>query len=216
MVLVRRSTKVWFFASLCALLFWIVVMLPSSFIHFFNFLFGKPDLYATNPAMFMASHIGLIVRFFAIILALSAGFMVWSIRNPSYHRLERIIEAALFLEGTYYILLLPSGLWWVSLGINFLGIDYLLRAILVGTALLGLSFKVHDYSKGANILNWIGIAIIAYITALWSNVVLGWFDMIAVIGSSFLFHGATSWGFLLSLITMSLAVVFSVAGAFLL
>jgi len=40
--------------------------------------------------------------------------------------------------------------------------------------------------------------------------------MIALIGSGFLFHGATSWGFLGSLITMSLAVVFAVAGAFLL
>jgi len=216
MVSVGRWTKVWVFASLCALLLWIVVMLPGSFIHFFNFILGKPDLYAGNPGMFMASHIGLVARFFAVTLAIATGFMLWSVKNPSQKKLERIVETALFLEGTYYILLFPSGLWWVGLGANFLGIDYLLRAALVGTTLLFLSFKVRDYAKGINVLNWIGVAIVAYIVALWSNVVFGWFDMIAVIGSGFLFHGVTSWGFLVSLIAMSLAVVFAVAGAYLL
>ncbi len=216
MASIGHWTKVWVFASLCALLFWVVVLLPGSFVHFFNFILGKPDLYAGNPGILMASHIGLIARFFAVILALSAGFMLWSIKNPSLKKFERIIETALFLEGTYYILLFPSGLWWVGLGFNFLGVDYLLRAALVGTVLLVLSFKVREHSKGVNVLNWIGIAIVAYIVALWSNVVLGWFDMIALIGSGFLFHGANSLGFLISLITMSLAVVFAVSGAYLL
>jgi hypothetical protein len=40
--------------------------------------------------------------------------------------------------------------------------------------------------------------------------------MIAVLGSGFLLTGAASWGFLVSLIAMSLAVVFAVAGAHLL
>ncbi len=216
MASIGRWTKIWVFASLCALLLWTVVNLPSSFIHFFNFILGRPDLYAGNPGMFMASHIGLIARFFAVIFALAAGFMLWSVKNPSRKKFERIVEAALFLEGTYFILLFPSGLWWVGLGFNFLGVDYLLRAVLVGTTLLVLSFKVRDHSQGINVISWIGIAIVAYIASLWSNVIFGWFDMIALIGSGFLFHGATSWGFLGSLITMSLAVVFAVAGAFLL
>ena len=216
MVSVGHWTKVWVFASLSALLFWVVVTMGGSFVHFFNFIFGQPDLYTGNPAMFLASHTGLIARFFGVILALAAGFMLWSVKSHSRKKLERMVEAALFLEGTYYILLLPSGLWWIGLGVNFLGIDYIVRAALVGIFLLVLSFKVRDYTQGVNLLKWIGIAIVAYISALWSNVVLGWFDMIAVIGSGFLFHGANSWGFLISLITMSLAVVFATAGAYLL
>lgn len=216
LVSAEHWVKIWVFASLCAVLFWVVVMLPASFRHFFNVIFSQPDLYTGNLGMFMASHIGLIARFFAVILALASGFMLWSIKNPSRKKLERIIETALFLEGTYYILLFPSGLWWVGLGFNFIGIDYLLRAALAGSALLILSFKVRDFAKGINVLKWVGIASVVYILALWSNVVLGWFDMIAVIGSDFLLRGVTSWGFLVSLIAMSLAVVFAVAGAFLL
>ena len=80
--------------------------------------------------MFVASHIGLLARFFAVILALASGFMLWSTNLTSYTKLARIVETALFLEGTYYILLFPSGLWWVGLGFNFIGLDYLLRAAL--------------------------------------------------------------------------------------
>ena len=50
--------------------------------------------------------------------------------------------------------------------------------------------------------------------ALWFNSVFRWFDQIAVIGSEFLLRGATSWGFLVSLTAMSLAVVFAVPGAY--
>jgi hypothetical protein len=191
-------------------------MLPSSFKHLFNVILGQPDFYSGNLGMFVASHIGLLARFFAVILALASGFMLWSTNLTSYTKLTRIVETVLFLEGTYYILLFPSGLWWVGLGFNFIGLDYLLRAALAGSALLMLSFKVQDFAKGMNVLKWIGIAAVSYIIALWFNVVFGWFDMIAVLGSGFLLTGAASWGFLVSLIAMSLAVVFAVAGAHLL
>ena len=216
MLTVGRGVKIWVFASLCALLLWVVCMLPSSFKHLFNVILGQPDFYTGNLGMFVASHIGLLARFFAVILALASGFMLWSTNLTSYTKLTRIVETVLFLEGTYYILLFPSGLWWVGLGFNFIGLDYLLRAALAGSALLMLSFKVQDFAKGMNVLKWIGIAAVSYIIALWFNVVFGWFDMIAVLGSGFLLTGAASWGFLVSLIAMSLAVVFAVAGAHLL
>jgi hypothetical protein len=60
------------------------------------------------------------------------------------------------------------------------------------------------------------VAIVSYVGAMWFNVVFRWFDMIEVIGSGFLLRGATAWGFLGSMITMSVAVILSVAGAYLL
>ncbi len=216
MLKVGRGTKIWVFASLCALLLWVVCMLPSSFRHLFNVILGQPDFYTGNLGMFIASHVGLLARFFAVILALASGFLLWSTNLNSYTRLTRLVETALFLEGTYYILLFPSGLWWVSLGFNFIGLEYLLRAILAGSALLMLSFKVQDFARGMNVLKWIGVAGVSYIVSLWFNVVFGWFDMIAVIGSGFLLTGAASWAFLVSLIAMSLGIVFAVAGAHLL
>jgi hypothetical protein len=167
--------------------------------------------------MFLAYSVGLVARFFGVILALATGFIVWGgARLGSASRVTRLVEAALFLEGTYFVLLFPSGLWLVGLGPNYVGIAYLLQAASAGTALLILSFKVRDYGREFNVLKWIGIASVGYIGALWVNVIFGWFDRIEILGSSFLLRGATSWGFLGSLVTLTLALFFAVVGAHLL
>lgn len=215
MISFGRSVKVWVFASLCFLLVWIIYMFPSNFEHLINVILGRPDFYTGNLGMFMASLVGLVARFVGVILALTVGFLVWG-GNIKPLLAERLVETAIFMEGTYYILLLPSGLWWLGLGLNFLGVAFLLQAVCAGTVLMVLSFKVRGAENSVTALKWIGIAAVGYITALWFNVILRWFDMIDVIGNSFLFRGVTSWGFLGSMITLSVAVVFAVVGAYLL
>jgi hypothetical protein len=215
LVSISQSVKIWVFACFCALLIWIVCMLPSSFRHFFNVILGEPDLYAGNIGMFMAAHVGLIARFFGVILALVCGFLFWGSRKTaSPSKIERIVEIALFLEGTYFVLLFPSGLWWLGLGGNFLGAAYFMESILAGSTLLILSFKVRRFAFDTSVLKWIGVAAVGYIAAFWFNVVFRWFDMLELIGSEFILRGATSWGFLGSLIAMTLALVFSVPGAY--
>jgi hypothetical protein len=213
-VSVGRNFKVLVFASLCSLMIWIVFLMPSNFTHLFNVFLGKPDLFNGNIGMFVSSFAGLIASFFAVILAMRIGFKVWGGNIWPTMRTERVAEAALFLQGTYFVLLFPSGLWWLGLGFNFLGLAYLLEAACAGSALLVLSFKIRDFGKDTNVLKWVGIAGLAYVVALWFNSVFRWFDQIAVIGSEFLLRGATSWGFLVSLTAMSLAVVFAVPGAY--
>ena len=217
LVSVSRGVKVWVFVSFCSLLIWIVYSFPSNIDHFLKIASGKPDYYTSNLGMFLAYGVGLVARFFGVILALAAGFLLWG-GNGVYSgsRAVRFVEAALFLEGTFFVLLFPSGLWWIGLGPNFVGVGYLLQAVSAGTALLVLSFKVRDFGRDVSVLKWIGVAAVGYVGALWFNVVFGWFDMIEVIGSSFLLRGATSWGFLGSLVTMTLAVFFAVVGAYLL
>jgi len=194
---------------------WIVFLLPADFSHLINVLTNQPDVYNGNLGMFVSSFAGLIARFFAVILAMAIGFKVWGRADFwASVRLETLFETALFLEGTYFILLFPSGLWWLGLGPNFLGMAYLLEAGVAGGALLMLSFKVREFGKGGNLLTWAGIAALAYVIALWFNSVFRWFDQIALIGSEFLLRGATSWGFLVSLTAMSLAVVFAIPGAY--
>ena len=208
-----RSVKVWVFVSLCSLLVWIIYMFPSNFEHLINVILGRPDFYTGNLGMFMASLVGLAARFSAVILALTVGFLVWG-GNIKPLLAERLVETAVFLEGTYYILLLPSGLWWLGLGLNFLGVAFLLQAISAGTALMVLSFKVRSSENRAKTLKWVGVAGVGYVGALWFNVVFRWFDMIEVIGNGFLLRGVTSWGFLGSMITLSVAVIFAVVGAY--
>lgn len=164
----------------------------------------------------MAESVGLIARFFGVLLALAVGFMVWGGPDRSGARVERLVEAALFLEGTYFVLLFPSGLWQINFGVNFLSVAFLLQAVSAGAVLMMLSFKVRGSAGNVATLKWVGVAAVGYIGALWFNVVFRWFDMIALLGSSFLLRGAASWGFLGSLITLSLAVVFAVIGAYLL
>jgi hypothetical protein len=209
-----RNLKILVFASLCSLMIWIVFLMPSNFTHLFNVFLGKPDLFNGNIGMFVSSFAGLIASFFAVILAMRIGFKVWGGNIWPNMRTERVAEAALFLQGTYFVLLFPSGLWWLGLGFNFLGLAYLLEAAIAGSALLVLSFKIRDFGKDTNVLKWVGIASLAYVVALWFNSVFRWFDQIVVIGSEFLLRGSTSWGFLVSLTAMSLAVVFAVPGAY--
>jgi hypothetical protein len=175
----------------------------------------KPDIFNGNIGMFVSSFASLIARFTAVVMGLAVGFVVWGEIQTSALRLERLVEAALFMEGTYFVLLFPSGLWWLGLGFNFLGAAYVLEAACAGSVLMILSFKVRDFKReGTGLLRWVGIAGLGYVTALWFNSVFRWFDQIAVIGSDFLLRGAASWGFLVSLTAMSLAVVFAVPGAY--
>lgn len=216
LVLVGRGVKVWVFVCLCSLLIWLVYLVPSSLGHLVNVVLGRPDFYSGNLGVFVASFVGLLARFCAVVLALTVGFLVWGSDVKVSLRVERLVEAALFLEGTFFVLLVPSGLWWLGLGLNFLGLSFLLQAFSAGSVLMVLSFKVRDFGKGVGVLRWVGVAVVGYVGALWFNVVFRWFDMIAVIGNDWLLRGFAAWGFLGSLITMSLAVVFAVIGAFLL
>jgi hypothetical protein len=191
---------------------WIVLQIPAALTHFYNLIFDKPDFYNGNLGMFISAFIGLLARFFAVILAFIVGFVVWADLRVKWH-VTQLVETALFLEGTYFLLLFPSGLWWLGVGLNFFGLAYLLEAACAGSTLLLLSFKVRDFGKNKDALKWLGIGIVGYVLALWFNSVFRWLDQIAVIGSSFLLRGATSWGFLVSLSAMSLAVIFAIWGA---
>jgi hypothetical protein len=215
-VLVGRGVKVWVFVCLCSLLVWLVYLVPSTLGHLVNVVFGLPDFYSGNLGVFVASFVGLLARFSAVILALIVGFLIWGAEVGVSIRVVRLIEAAIFLEGTYFVLVFPSGLWWLGLGFNFLGIAFLLEAVSAGSVLLFLSFKLRDCLRYASALRWVGVGVVGYVGALWFNVVFRWFDMIAVIGNDFLLRGFASWGFLGSMVTMSLAVVFGVIGAYLL
>jgi hypothetical protein len=208
------NLKVLVFACLCSLLIWVAILIPSNLDHLLNVILDRPDFYTGNLGMFVSSFAGLISRFFAVVLAMTVGFIVWGMNTRPSWKVERIMEAALFLEGTYFVLLFPSGLWWLGLGFNYLGVAFLLESACAGSSLLVLSFKIRDFGKDSRVLKWLGIASVGYIAALWFNSVFRWFDQIAVIGSEFLLRGATSWGFLVSLTAMSLAVVFAVPGAY--
>lgn len=216
MVLVGRGVKVWVFVCLCSLLVWLVYLVPSNLGHLVNVVLGLPDFYSGNLGVFVASFVGLLARFCAVILALVVGFLVWGAEVGVSIRVVRLIEAAIFLEGTYFVLAFPSGLWWLGLGFNFLGMAFLLEAVSAGSVLLVLSFKLRDCLRCVGALRWVGVGVVGYVGALWFNVVFRWFDMIVVIGNDFLLRGFASWGFLGSMVTMSLAVVFGVIGAYLL
>ncbi len=211
--------KIWVFVILCSLLLWVVYMMPSNILHFLNVVSGQHDFYTDNPGMFIADEAGLAARLLGAVLGLASGFLLWGGKNGAlrpHSKVERLIEAAIFLEGTYFVMLFPSGLWRITSGVNFLGVSYLLEAVLAGSVLLVLSFKVRGSMGNLHVLKWIGIAAVGYISALWVRIVFQWFDMIEVIGSSSLFRGVAAWGFLTSLTTMSLAIFFAVVGAWLL
>ena len=127
--------------------------MPGSYAHLINVILGRPDLYSGNIGTFIAEHVGLNARFFAVIIALTTGFLIWGGEIKSHATTERLVETALFLEGTYFVLLFPKGLWTISNGVNPEGISYILQAASAGTVLMILSFKVRHWTDGSKVLN---------------------------------------------------------------
>jgi hypothetical protein len=175
--------------------------------------------------MELSAAIGMLLRFVGVFLAILAikefwPQNVWN-RNKSFSDVKNLVSSALVLEATYYALLLPSGILMIgfnsfrSLASFLLGIDYLLMVFFTVPFLLILAIKSYrSRIEGFTAWRWSATTIVAYIVALWANSVFKWLDRIIVEGFSFFYVGMNAFGALNSLVLMSLALIFSIIGAF--
>ena len=96
-------------------------------------------------------------------------------------------------------------------GNNFFASIYFMQIQLITPFLIILGLKVRN-KMGTGLLKWAGIACIGYITAIWINIAFRWF-MSFQEGIQFLLTGSIALGFLPSIFTLSLSVVFGIIGA---
>jgi hypothetical protein len=220
----------WIFVTLCSLLGWIIYWVPAGIYRFFSFD-GTPWEIAiqTYGLLFMvmelSAAVGMLLRFGGVFLAILTLKEFWPRNIWNSHKnffdIKNWVTSALVLEACYYALLLPSGILMIgfssfrSLTGFLLGIDYLLMVFFTVPFLIILAIKAYKTrTEGFIAWRWTAITLVGYIAALWANSVFKWLDRIIVDGFAFFSVGVNALGALNSLVLMSLALVFTVIGAF--
>jgi len=175
--------------------------------------------------MELSAAVGMLLRFVGVFLAILAlkefwPRYVWN-RDKSFFDIKNWVASALVLEACYYALLLPSGILMIGFGRSgslagvLLGIDYLLMVLFTVPFLVVLAVKAYrSRSDGFRAWRWTAVTLVGYIAALWANSIFKWLDRIIADGFAFFSVGINALGALNSLVLMSLALVFTIIGAF--
>lgn len=215
-----RWTKVWIVATLCALLAYILYWLLGALANPYFLSYGDlPENFAPLSILIATDYvlpvIGNIFRLIGVSLALLSLYLVWGPKPNPFSTVKKKAAFALLCEGIFFLLLLPVNVLFVFyLGPLPIFIAFILQALLVSPLLTVLSFKVWRYRKNdeETVLKWAGIAAIGYLIGIWIINVFRWLSMVDLEGVGFLIGDITSLGFLNPIITLSLSLIFAVAG----
>jgi hypothetical protein len=221
---VNRNVKFWILVSLFSLLFFIIRMIPSSVERFYNIVFISWDYYyriVVGGAMYSLAAVGIAIRLVGVLTGLIVLALVWN-NNRSFADFKKWIAFSIFLEGLYYLLLIPSPIWLFALAgtstVSYtFGVSYLLQIIFTVPFLLVLTIKVlknNGKQVDFQVLKWGIIAFSGYTASLWANSVFRWFDLIGAEGIGLFFKGTNAVPALNAFFLMSLAVIFAVIATF--
>ena len=163
--------------------------------------------------------LGLLIRIVGASYALLAAFLILRTKTNSFQTVRNKISNAILLEGLYFFTFIPviyfllsySGL--PSTSNFFLSTGLSSQILLISPLFIALSFKVRKHTTGADsssILLLAGSASMTYIIALWITYMLKWAEMTAVENLNWLLTFPRNMGFLNTVISLSLAVIFAV------
>ena len=214
-----KSVKIWVFVVLCSVFVYNLYYL----IHGLQFtwwtytVLGGPAPYYYRTI----SSIGHTLRFIGLFFALQAVYLVWGPKAKPFSSVKNKVSIALILEAAYYITFVPSLLNIMDYSrflpeMTFFASIYFLQMLLITPFLMILGFKVKNEKEdkmNAGLLKWVGMACVGYIAAICVNISFRWFFMSFQEGVQFLLTGITAIGFLPSITTLSLSVVFAIVGA---
>jgi hypothetical protein len=213
-----RWTKVWIVVTLCSVLAYNFYWLYSALVNPYYLSYGDlPEnllqlLIATD---YMLPVIGNIFRLIGVSLALLSLYLVWGPKPNPFSNVKKKTAVALLFEGIYFLSLLPVSILIVFyLGPLPILTAFILQALLVSPLLTVLSFKIWRYRKTAEetVLKWAGVAAIGYVIDIWIINVFRGLSTINIEGIGYLISDGTSLSFLNSIITLSLSLIFAVAG----
>ncbi len=211
-----RWTKFWVSITLCSLLaygiYWAFSSLELIYRTFSPQLIQSPRFYYYNlPAV-----TGNVLRVIGVCLSLFAVYQFWGSKARAYADIKKYITVALLFEAIFWFLQLPTTIIILFGGSVTLlvPISYILYIFLVSPLLIFLSLKVWRLQRSDKyeILKWGGVAAIGYLTGIWIINVFSWLGMTQIEGLDFLFSGTTSLGFLNSILTLSLSLIFTISG----
>jgi hypothetical protein len=214
-----RWTKVWIVVTLCALLAYILYWLLGALANPYFLSYGDlPENFAPLSILIATDYvlpvIGNIFRLIGVSLALLSLYLVWGPKPNPFSNVKKKTAVALLFEGIFFLFLLPVNvLFALYFGPLPIFIAFILQALLVSPLLTVLSFKVWRYRNDEEtVLKWAGVAAIGYLIGILIINVFRGLSMISIEGVGSLISNITSLGFLNSIITLSLSLIFAVAG----
>ncbi len=216
-----RWIKVWVGVALCSLFAYVLYWLPASFeLIYRSFLHGITmqrllSFYFISDVL--VSTVGLVLRFVGVSIALVSIYLVWGPKALPFRSIRKKVAVAVLFEGIYFLSYLPITIYYLGLGfVPMLFVGYLFQIIAVFPLLAVLSLKIWRYNNSAktNLSTWISVAAIGYLANIWISNVFRWLSMVEIAGLTFLFQGISAFGFLNSIVTLSLSLIFAIAGCY--
>jgi hypothetical protein len=212
-----RWNKIWVAVALCSLLAYDIRWLVGSSVSVYNVLSGSLSVslwWRFWLDYVLTGLVGNVVRLIGVFLALYAVYLVWGSKKMAFASVRKKVAVALLCEAAYFLVLLPITLIEVGRGYLVLMAGFILQILMVSPALTALSRKVWLYTEPAqaDLPKWVAVASVSYLAGIWVVNVFRWFGMTEYVGTDFVLSGITAVGFLNTVVTLSLAVVFGVAG----
>ena len=165
----------------------------------------------------LVTTMGLVLRFLGVSIALVSIYLVWGPKALPFPSIRKKVAFAVLFEGIYFLSYLPITIYYLGLGfVPMLFVGYLFQIIAVFPLLAVLSLKIWRYNNSAitNLSTWISVAAIGYLANIWISNVFRWLSMVEIAGLTFLFQGISAFGFLNSIVTLSLSLIFAIAGCY--
>ena len=218
-----RWSKIWIVATLLSLLVYDTRWLYGVFNLLYQHLAANPIAEVLRYQFWvdyvLTGVIGDGIRLAAVVLALISAYLVWGPRREEFSSVKKNVARGILFEGIYFLTLLPlSIIGFIRGSAPVLMVAFIIQILMVSPVLIVLSRKVSSYTEvaKANVLRWSCIVAITYLAGIWINNLFRWFSMASSAGLDFILVGITALGFLSTLITLSLSLVFAVTVAYVL
>jgi hypothetical protein len=223
---VSRWSKVWILATITSLTLYGAYWVQSTY----NWLYVRlqqnvPNLLAAYPNFYIdhvASAIGDTFRLVGVIVLFIAAYLGWGPRKQSFFALKKYIAIAISFEAIYWFAILPYNIQSVArTNVQLLSLGFFFQILAAAPLLLTLAVIVWKYKVGARtkLVKWGCIAGIGYIFGMWINYLLRWLGQSGSTDPRLtggLFSGFTAVGFFNTVLTLTLSLVFAVAGSYML
>jgi len=212
-----RWNKLWIIVTLCSLLGYVLWWFYSSIRVVQETLIVPSPVGAwwiwVDPIL--SGLVGNILRLIAVSLALLSAYVVWKPKSELHSSVKKYIALALLCEALYYFCALPINILILGAGIApILMLAFTSKILLVSPTLAITSRKIwsHKQSDGKKLLRLISIASTIYLASIWINNILRWVSMTEGAGTGTILSGINLLGFLNPIITLSLSLLFAIAG----
>lgn len=226
MVFESRLVKAWMTISVASLFLYSFAQLLSSligtgyslgfgaFVQLFLFLSSGHSNWST---LFILGHafaeLGVIARFAGLTLALLVVYYVF-VRGKTWTNVKQLMTFAVFLEGLFFLALLPTAPMLFEYGNGIFAASYFVQVLLTAPFLIVLSLKIRKSQVLFRDLPWrfFGLAFLGYVAALWVNNISRWVFLASIMNVQFLLTGTPSIAFLNAAVLLSSGLAFALAG----